>query len=76
MRWFLLFMTAFAGAPFLIALIKSRGSDEATIRIQILGETYRRDENPTMFTVAVSLNYVVTFAIAVLLCYQLVLIFR
>ena len=62
MRWLWIIPAVFVGFPFAIQMIKSRGRDEATIPIQIFGDTYRRDENPTMYTVAVSLNYVVTFA--------------
>ena len=71
----MLFFTAMVGLPFVIAMINSRGKDEASIPIRIFGETYRRDENPTMYTVAVSLNYVVTFAVVALICYQLIQIF-
>jgi hypothetical protein len=70
MRWFSIFFAAIVGLPFAVQIIKGLGQDEATIPIQFFGETYQRDENPTMYTVAVSLNYAVTFAVAAFIFYQ------
>jgi hypothetical protein len=72
MHWLLILFAIFLGTPFVIQMIKNRGGDEATIPIQIFGDTYQRDENPTMYTVAVSLNYIVTFLVAVFVCYQII----
>jgi hypothetical protein len=70
MRGFSIFLAAIIGLPFAVQMIKARGRDEAAIPLRFFGETYQRDENPTMYTVAVSLNYVVTFAAAIFIGYQ------
>ena len=51
------------------------GKDEATLPIQLFGDTYQKDENYTMYTVAKGTNFGV-FAIAIsLIVYNLVSIF-
>jgi hypothetical protein len=56
MHWFLVAFTAAIGARFAYQLVTDRGKGEATLPVRIFGETYRRDENFTMYHTTIAAN--------------------
>ena len=50
--------------------LRSWGSEEVTLPIRVFGETYNRNDNPTMFSLAQTTNFVVAVAAIGFVAYQ------